>query len=140
MTGPKRKYNKKKLEIKGVSSTTLLKGVAPPPKKLDLFVGRLDPATTREAVESHVNWVLGGKGKATAEEISHCVSAYGYKGYKVTVPAEAAESVLHPDKWPSYVAIRKFYRPKGQTVSTNSTLSSKPLTRATSLNNVALCV
>ena len=128
------------MEVKGVNSSTLLKGVAPPPKNLDLFVGRLDISTTSEAVECHVNWLLQGTGKASVTEIAHCAAAYGYKGYQVTVPAEAASLVLLPDKWPSHVAVRRFFRPKGNKGTVTSASNPKLLSRNASVGNVVSCV
>ena len=124
VTGARKKNTRKKLEVKGVNSSTALKGVAPPTRKLDLFVGRLDLSTTSEAVELHENWVLQGSGKATVLEIPHCAAAYGYRGFRVTVPADAASLVLRPDKWPSHVSVKRFFQPKGDK-GTGSSLDAK---------------
>ena len=124
--------------------------MAPPPKKLDLFVGRLDLSTTSEAVELHVNWILQGSGMTTVSEIPHCAATYGYKGYKVTVPAESASSVLLPDKWPSHVSIKRFFQPKGVREQRESNLPTKALNqftrsaatrpRSASVGTVVTCV
>ena len=126
--------------------------MAPPPKKLDLFVGRLDLSTTSEAVELHVNWILQGSGMTTVSEIPHCATTYGYKGYKVTVtvPAESASSVLLPDKWPSHVSIKRFFKPKGDREQRESNLPTKALnqltrsattrSRSASVGTVVTCV
>ena len=136
----KKKSSRNKLEVKGTNSATLLKGVAPPPRTLDLFVGRLDLSTTSEAVESHVSWMLQGVGKAAVEEIPHCAATYGYKGYKVTVPADVASLVLLPDKWPSHVSVKRFFQPKGDRGTMKPAARSKLLSRSTSVGNVAACV
>ena len=52
-------------------------------------------------------------GKSSAVEMAHCVQAYGYKGFKVTIPAELLDLVLLPEKWPAHVSIKRFYQPKG---------------------------
>ena len=72
VSGKKRLNNRRKYEVTGVSQSTLLRGVAAPPRYMDLFVGRLDPSTTAEAVTSHVDWLLGETGKVTTVEIPHC--------------------------------------------------------------------
>lgn len=113
VTRPKKAKSRKPMAVKGSSAATLLKGVPAPPRSLDLFVGRLDTSTTSAGVESHVRWIVGGAGNITVDEITHCVNAYGYKGYKVSVPAAAAEQVFQSEKWPSHVTIKKFYKPKG---------------------------
>ena len=137
VTGRKKSV-KKKLEVKGNSSATLLKGVAPPPRMLELFLGRLDLSTTREAVECHINWILQGKGKAAVSEILHCAASYGYKGFKVTVPAETAELVLHADKWPNHVAVRKYFRPKGAVKSVPLAAGDHVISRSASLGNLTV--
>ena len=76
-------------------------------------MGRLDPSTTAEAVTSHVDWLLGETGKVTTVEIPHCFQAYGYRGYKVSVPAARVTEVLLPDKWPAHVSVKKFYQTRG---------------------------
>ena len=108
----RRKAKRSRLVVTGVSSSTLLRGVAAPPRTMDLFVGRLDPNTSTQAVESHVNWLLGGGEKAVVTEIAHCAEAYGYKGFKVTIPVDTVGRVLVPDKWPTHVSIKKFYQPR----------------------------
>ena len=45
-----------------MNPSTLLKGVASPPKLVNLFVGRLDPSTDSDGVQSHIDWLLGGGG------------------------------------------------------------------------------
>ena len=101
--------------MKGSSSSTLLKGVAAPPRRVDLFVGRLDASTTEEAVVSHVDWLLKEMGKVNVEEILRCAEAYGYKGFKLSVPVEAVAQVLKPEGWPTHVSVKKYYQPKGRT-------------------------
>ena len=139
----KKKFsNRKRLVVTGASSSTLLRGVAAPPRKSDLFVGRLDPSTTSEAVESHVNWLLGGADKASVTEIPHCAEAYGYKGFKVTVPVEDVYLVLLPDKWPMHVSIKKFYQPRGSRDMTKpqrgARFQDKQLIRSVSVGHVGV--
>ena len=124
------KKARKRVEVKGTNSKTQLKGVAAPARKISLFVGRLDPATTSEAVVLHVQYILGSTGDVQVVEIPHCQAKYGYKGFRVTVPAEAANSILQSDKWPTHVAVRKFYPPKVG--------AALKLTRSTSAGDVTV--
>lgn len=69
------------------------------------------------------------------------MQTYGYKGYKVTVPAELLDQVLSPDKWPAHVTVRRFYQPR---VSRNDSKPvrepvsrSKQLTRSASEGRLA---
>ena len=110
--------------------------MAPPPKKLDLFVGRLDMSTTREALETHLHWLVQGTDTVSVSEIPHCAEKYGYRGFKVTVPAELASRVLTPDKWPSYVSVRKYFQPKGNKNMNAAPAIPKALSRSTSVGNV----
>ena len=41
------------------------------------------------------------------EEIEHCAATYGYKGFKVSVPAEVVNLVMQPEKWPTHVSVKK---------------------------------
>ena len=137
----KRKNGKNKMEVKGSSSSTLLKGVAAPTRKLDLFVGRLDMATTTEAVKVHVNWLLKevGDGDTTVEEIVHCAEAYGYKGFKISVPVESVSKVLQPEGWPTHVSVRRYFQPKGSkgvTKSVKDLGGVKSLHRSASMGSV----
>ena len=133
--------NRKRLEVKGSSSSTLLRGVAAPPKTVDLFVGRLDLSTTPAAVELHTNWLVKDGGKVSVEEIPHCAEAYGYKGFKISVPAESMDRVLQPGGWPTHVSVKRFYRPRGGKVSKGAAPNAsgaKPLTRCASVGSVAI--
>ena len=103
---------RKRKEVKGTGPSNSLKGVAAPPRQAVLFVGRLDTSTSCEAVALHVDGILGQEGGTTAVEIPHCAAKYGYKGYKVTIPAEAISAVMQADKWPAHVAVKRFYQPK----------------------------
>ena len=150
VTGVRKKSYRKRIEVKGSGSSTLLKGVAPPQKMLDLFIGRLDLSTTSEAVELHVNWILQGNAKAAVSEITHCADTYGYRGFKVTVPAETVSMVLCPEKWPSHVSIKRYYRPKGGEEQGAKNLSGKGVKpkpdagtkriRSSSVGNAIVCL
>ena len=135
---PKKPKTHRQVNVTGMNPSTQLKGVASPPKTRDLFVGRLDPSTLSDAVQSHVNWVLRGKGTSSVEEIEHCAAAYGYKGFKVTVPAEAVSLVMQAEKWPTHVSVKKYYQPKG-TKSKASPVQTQTLHRSTSAGNIS-CV
>ena len=133
--------------MKGSNSSTLLKGVAAPPRRVDLFIGRLDVSTTEEAVVSHVDWLLKEVGKVNVEEIPHCAEAYGYKGFKLSVPAEAVTQVLKPEGWPTHVSVNKYYQPKGSMDVKNAPKpvsgvnvggSAKTLTRSASVGSVVV--
>lgn len=128
----------RKAGVTGMNPSTLLKGVASPPKMTDLFVGRLDPSTSSGAVQCHVNWLLGGKESSSVEEIPHCAAAYGYKGFKITVPAEAVSLIMQAEKWPTHVSVKKYYQPKGAK-SKASSVRAQTLSRSTSAGNIA-CV
>ena len=138
----RRADRRKRLMVTGASTSTLLRGVAAPPRKTDLFVGRLDPSTTSEAVESHINWLLGGADKVSVTEITHCVETYGYKGFKVTVPLDDVGHVLTPDKWPTHVSIKKFYQPRGSRTASKPeptrAAQDKQLTRSVSMCDMAV--
>ena len=137
----RRKAKRSRLVVTGVSSSTLLRGVAAPPRTTDLFVGRLDPNTSTQAVESHVNWLLGGGEKPVVSEIPHCAEAYGYKGFKVTVPVDAVGQVLVPEKWPRHVSIKRFYQPRATRAMNKpdqgSAIQKKHLKRSVSVDHVA---
>ena len=128
----------RKTNVTGMNPSTLLKGVASPPKTRDLFVGRLDPSTLSDAVQSHVNWLLGGRGTSSVEEIQHCAATCGYKGFKVTVPAETVSLVMQAEKWPTHISAKKHYQPKA-TKSKASPVHTQTLYRSTSAGNIT-CV
>ena len=128
----------RKSVVTGMNPSTLLKGVASPPKTTDLFVGRLDPSTSSDAVHCHINWLLGSKESSSVEEIPHCAAAYGYKGFKVTVPAEAVSLVMQAEKWPTHVSVKRYYQPKGAK-SKLPPVQAQALSRSTSAGNIA-CV
>ena len=136
-----KKTSRRRLEVKGSSSSTLLRGVAAPPKKVDLFVGRLDMTTTTAAVEMHTNWLMKDGGKVSVEEIPHCAEAYGYKGFKISVPIDTVDRVLQPDGWPTHVSIKRFYQPRGSKGSKGAApkvSDVKALTRCASVGSVAV--
>ena len=60
------------MEVKGTNSRTQLKGVAAPPRKMSLFVGRLGPDTTVEAVVLHVQHIVSSASDGEVVEIPHC--------------------------------------------------------------------
>ena len=123
---------RKRKEVKGTGLSSSLKGVAAPPRTAQLFVGRLDPDTTCEAVALHTDMLLGEAGKATVVEIPHCAAKYGYKGFKVQVPVEAFSLVMQADKWPAHVSVKRYYQPKvGQPAVQHS-----PLSRSASVGNM----
>ena len=111
------KNGRKRREVKGTGSSSQLKGVAAPPRVVQLFVGRLDTDTMCEAVVLHVDSIIGEKGKSTATEIPHCAAKYGHKGFKVTIPADTLNAVMQADQWPAHVSVKRYYEPKvSQTV------------------------
>ena len=126
------KNGRKRREVKGTGSSNQLKGVAAPPRVVRLFVGRLDTDTTSDAVVLHVDSIIGEKGKSAAAEIPHCAAKYGYKGFKVTIPADTMDAVMQADQWPAHVSVKRYYQPKvGQTV-----LHHRPLTRSASVSDL----
>ena len=132
ITVRKTRKGKRQKEVKGIGSSQNLVGVAAPPRTSQLFVGRLDPSTTSEAVALHTNVLLGESGKAKVEEIPHCVAKYGYKGFRVQVPMDSVSLVMQADKWPAHVSVKKYYAPRvGQ-----AGVKRGPLSRSTSVENL----
>ena len=124
-----RKKTNRRNELTGSSTETKLKGVAAPLRKVSLFIGRLDPSTTSEDVALHVKNIVGSGSTIEAVEIPHCHDKYGYRGFKVCVPAEDVGRVLQADKWPKHVTVRKFFPPKVGATNVK-------LTRSTSAGDV----
>ena len=118
------------MEVKGSSPGMKLKGVAAPPRKVNLFVGRLDPDTTSDDVVLHIDHIIGKASNVDAVEIPHCQASNGYKGFKVCVPAETVSMIMQCDKWPTHVAVRKFYPPKV------ATSVKDKLARSTSVDDI----
>ena len=140
---------RQRLAITGSNATGQfrLKGVAPQQRKVDLFVGRLDPETTDSDVSAHVDFILGEAGKVEVKEITHCLSSYGYRGFVVSVPLEHRDAVLSGDKWPSYVSLKRYFPPKhtqgnhhrsGKMPVLREIAKQRPLTRSRSTGDVAV--
>ena len=80
----------------------------------------------------HVKSIAGSGSNIEAAEIPHCHDKYGYRGYKVCVPAEDVGKVLQADKWPTHVTVRKYLPPK---VGATNVM----MTRSTSAGDVTVC-
>ena len=132
ITVHKAKKGRKRKEVKGTGTSPNLVGVAAPPRTAQLFVGRLDVSTTCEAVTLHTDDILGESGKVQVVEIPHCAAKYGYKGFKMQVPADSVDMVMQAEKWPAHVSVKKYYAPKVGRVVVNSS----PLSRSASVNNL----
>ena len=86
-----------------------LRGVPVPPKRSELFVGRLDGDTVADGVLAHAIGVLGSAEGVSVEEIASCYEKWGYRGFKLTVPPEEVSKLMCAEAWPCHVTVKKFF-------------------------------
>lgn len=100
------------IEIEGTGLwSTGLKAAAPPPKSF-VFIGKLDPKTTKEEMISHI----AANGDFNASDID-CfplvskladVSRLRYISFKVGVIPSKANELMNPEIWPKGVIVHEF--------------------------------
>ena len=81
---------------------------------MDIFVGGCDKSSSEEGIKKHCENL--GIQLMRTEQLT--TRSEWYKAYKISMKATDREKLMLPDSWPQGIFVRKYFKPRKATNST----------------------